>query len=67
MQRLVAGVAAQYESTVLYHQVREDLEKEGVLFLDTDSGLREHEELFRPRGIADRVVPRTPSPRLFGV
>jgi Fe-S cluster assembly protein SufB len=46
-ERLVAGVAAQYESTVLYHQVREDLEKEGVLFLDTDSGLREHEELFR--------------------
>jgi Fe-S cluster assembly protein SufB len=32
---------------VLYHQVREDLEKEGVLFLDTDSGLRDHEELFR--------------------
>jgi len=46
-ERLVAGVAAQYESTVLYHQVREDLEKEGVIFLDTDAGLREHEELFR--------------------
>ncbi len=46
-QRLVAGVAAQYESEVVYHQIREDLEEQGVLFLDTDSGLREHEDLFR--------------------
>ena len=46
-QRLIAGVAAQYESEVVYHQIREDLEKQGVIFLDTDSGLREHPELFR--------------------
>jgi Fe-S cluster assembly protein SufB len=46
-QRLVAGVAAQYESEVVYHKIREDLEQEGVIFLDTDSGLREHEDLFR--------------------
>ena len=46
-QRLVAGVAAQYESEVVYHQIREDLEAQGVVFLDTDSGLREHEEVFR--------------------
>jgi Fe-S cluster assembly protein SufB len=46
-QRLVAGVAAQYESEVVYHKIREDLEEQGVLFLDTDSGLREHEDLFR--------------------
>ncbi len=46
-QRLVAGVAAQYESTVVYHQIREDLEQQGVIFLDTDSGLAEHEDLFR--------------------
>ncbi len=46
-ERLIAGVAAQYESTVLYHKVREDLEAEGVIFLDTDSALREHEDLFR--------------------
>jgi Fe-S cluster assembly protein SufB len=45
-QRLVAGVAAQYESEVVYHQIREDLEKQGVLFLDTDTGLREHPEIF---------------------
>ncbi|MGB8386749.1 MAG: Fe-S cluster assembly protein SufB, partial [Mycobacterium sp.] len=46
-QRLVAGVAAQYESEVVYHQIREDLEKQGVIFLDTDTGLRQHEDLFR--------------------
>lgn len=40
--RLVAGVAAQYESEVVYHQIREDLEEQGVLFLDTDTALREH-------------------------
>jgi Fe-S cluster assembly protein SufB len=46
-QRLVAGVAAQYESEVVYHQIREDLEEKGVLFLDTDTALREHEDTFR--------------------
>ena len=46
-QRLVAGVAAQYESEVVYHQIREDLEAQGVLFLDTDSALREHPEVFK--------------------
>src|SRR5256714_605897 len=46
-QRLVAGVAAQYESEVVYHKIREDLEQQGVIFLDTDTGLREHPELFK--------------------
>src|SRR6201996_5987090 len=46
-QRLVAGVAAQYESEVVYHQIREDLEAQGVIFLDTDTGLREHPEIFQ--------------------
>ncbi len=46
-QRLVAGVAAQYESEVVYHKIREDLEEQGVIFLDTDTGLREHEDLFK--------------------
>ena len=46
-QRLVAGVAAQYESEVVYHQIREDLEEQGVLFLDTDTALREHPEIFK--------------------
>ena len=46
-QRLVAGVAAQYESEVVYHKIREDLEEQGVIFLDTDTGLKEHPELFQ--------------------
>jgi Fe-S cluster assembly protein SufB len=46
-QRLVAGVAAQYESEVVYHKIRDDLEEQGVIFLDTDTGLREHEDLFK--------------------
>ncbi|WP_026927525.1 Fe-S cluster assembly protein SufB [Granulicoccus phenolivorans] len=44
--RLVAGVAAQYESEVVYHQINEELERQGVLFLDTDTALKEHPELF---------------------
>ncbi|MEV6630523.1 Fe-S cluster assembly protein SufB [Actinoplanes sp. NPDC051470] len=46
-QRLVSGVAAQYESEVVYHKIREDLEEQGVLFLDTDTALREHEDVFK--------------------
>lgn len=45
--RLVAGVAAQYESEVVYHQIREDLERQGVIFLDTDTGLQKYPELFQ--------------------
>jgi len=46
-QRLIAGVAAQYESEVVYHKIREDLEQQGVIFLDTDTGLKEHPEIFQ--------------------
>jgi Fe-S cluster assembly protein SufB len=46
-QRLVSGVAAQYESEVVYHQIREDLQEQGVIFVDTDTALREHTDLFR--------------------
>ncbi len=46
-QRLVSGVAAQYESEVVYHSIREDLEAQGVIFLDTDTALKEHPELFK--------------------
>ncbi|RAU99793.1 Fe-S cluster assembly protein SufB [Mycolicibacter senuensis] len=46
-QRYIGGVAAQYESEVVYHKIREDLEAQGVVFLDTDTALKEHEELFR--------------------
>ena len=44
--RLVSGVAAQYESEVVYQQIQEDLERQGVIFTDTDTGLREHPEIF---------------------
>jgi Fe-S cluster assembly protein SufB len=46
-QRLVAGVAAQYESEVVYHQIQKELEDQGVIFLDTDTGLKEHPEIFQ--------------------
>ena len=46
-QRLISGVAAPYESEVVYHKIREELEEQGVLFLDTDTALREHEDVFR--------------------
>jgi Fe-S cluster assembly protein SufB len=46
-KKYLAGVGAQYESEVVYHKLKEDLESQGVLFLDMDSGLREHEELVR--------------------
>ncbi|GAA2551420.1 Fe-S cluster assembly protein SufB [Pseudonocardia hydrocarbonoxydans] len=45
--RLVSGVAAQYESEVVYHSIREDLEEQGVIFLDTDTALKEHPEMFQ--------------------
>jgi Fe-S cluster assembly protein SufB len=45
-QRLVAGVAAQYESEVVYHQINDELEKQGVIFMDTDTALKEHPEFF---------------------
>ncbi len=45
-QRLVSGVAAQYESEVVYHKINEELERQGVIFVDTDTGLKEYPELF---------------------
>ncbi|WP_111719983.1 Fe-S cluster assembly protein SufB [Homoserinimonas sp. OAct 916] len=45
-QRLVAGVAAQYESEVVYHMINEELEAQGVIFMDTDTALKEHPEFF---------------------
>jgi len=46
-KKFLAGVGAQYESEVVYHNLREDLEKQGVLFLDTDTALKEQPEIFR--------------------
>ena len=46
-QKFLAGVGAQYDSEVVYHKIKENLEKQGVIFLSCDHGLRDHEELFR--------------------
>ena len=46
-QRLVGGVTAQYESEVVYHKINEELERQGVIFLDTDTALKEHPEMFQ--------------------
>jgi Fe-S cluster assembly protein SufB len=43
----LGGVTAQYESEVVYHSTKKELEAMGVIFTDTDSALREHEDLFR--------------------
>jgi Fe-S cluster assembly protein SufB len=46
-RKFLAGVGAQYESEVVYHSLREDLQKKGVIFVDTDTALREHPDLVR--------------------
>ncbi len=46
-QKVLAGVGAQYESEMVYHSLKEEWERRGVIFLDTDTGLREHPELFK--------------------
>jgi Fe-S cluster assembly protein SufB len=46
-KKLLSGVGAQYDSETVYHNLREDLQKQGVIFLDTDSALKEHEDIFR--------------------
>ena len=46
-KKFLAGVGAQYESEVVYHNLREDLQKQGVIFLDTDSALKEYPEIFK--------------------
>jgi Fe-S cluster assembly protein SufB len=46
-KKYLAGVGAQYESEVVYHNLQEELTKQGVIFLDMDSGLREHEDIVR--------------------
>lgn len=46
-KKYLAGVKAQYESEVVYGSLQEDLAKQGVIFTDTDSALRDHPDLFR--------------------
>src|SRR6267143_1737939 len=46
-QKYLAGVGAQYDSESVYHNIRKDLEAKGVIFCDTDTALREHEDIVK--------------------
>ncbi|MGH2738936.1 MAG: Fe-S cluster assembly protein SufB, partial [Actinomycetota bacterium] len=46
-KKFLGGVSAQYESEVVYHKIKDELDKIGVVFTDMDSGLREHEDLVK--------------------
>jgi Fe-S cluster assembly protein SufB len=46
-RKFLSGVGAQYDSEVVYHSVREELTKIGVVFMGTDEGLRQYPELFK--------------------
>ncbi len=46
-RKFLAGVGAQYESEMVYHSIQENLEKQGVIFLSIEDGLRKHPDLFR--------------------
>ena len=66
-RKYLAGVTAQYESEVVYHRNREDLEAQGVLFCDMDTALREYPDLvkqyFGTRHPAQRQQVRRPQLR----
>jgi Fe-S cluster assembly protein SufB len=46
-QKYLSGVGAQYDSEMIYHSVQESLEKQGVIFLSIEEGLRQHPDIFR--------------------
>ena len=46
-QKFLAGVGAQYDSEMVYHSIQENLEKQGVIFLSIENGLKEYPDLFR--------------------
>jgi Fe-S cluster assembly protein SufB len=46
-RRFLAGAGAQYESEAVYHSLKEEWERQGVIFVDSDTGLREHEEFYK--------------------
>ncbi|HHU60150.1 TPA: Fe-S cluster assembly protein SufB, partial [bacterium] len=56
-QKFLSGVSTQYESEVVYHSMLKEVEEKGIIFLDTDTALREHPELVRE--YIDTVVPYT--------
>lgn len=56
-QKALAGVGAQYESTVIYHSLKEEFQKQGVIFEDLDVALKEHEALVKDHFM--KIVPPT--------
>jgi Fe-S cluster assembly protein SufB len=46
-QKFLAGVGAQYESEMVYHNIKEHLSEQGVIFLSIEEGLKQHPDLFR--------------------
>jgi Fe-S cluster assembly protein SufB len=46
-RKFLAGAGAQYESEAVYHSLKEEWERQGVIFVDSDTGLREHEEVYK--------------------
>lgn len=56
-QKALAGVGAQYESTVIYHSLKEEFKKQGVIFEDLDVALKEHEDLVKEHFM--KIVPPT--------
>lgn len=53
----MAGASAQYESEVVYHNMKDEFEKLGIIFTDTDSGLRDYPEIFKK--YFSKLVPPT--------
>lgn len=46
-QKYLAGIGAQYDSEMIYHSIREELEQQGVIFMSIENGLKQHPDLFR--------------------
>ncbi len=46
-RKFLAGVGAQYESEMVYHNIQEHLAQQGVIFLSIEAGLKEHPDMFR--------------------
>ena len=56
-RKFLAGAGAQYESEAVYHSLKQEWEKQGVLFVDSDTGLHEHPEIYKE--YFGTVVPST--------
>lgn len=54
-KKLLSGVGAQYDSETVYHNLREDLQQQGIIFTDSDTALKEHEDIFKKH--FGRIIP----------